>query len=221
MLRSQVLPQVDMAWHGMAWQGSQGQALTLDGDALHRAPCSEPCAGRHHRRHGAGLEGAHVTPDSLPAVKAAASLPHPPRAMAAAIGGWKVERRGNVNFTATTSYSISISIIRATVDVIAKAAANTPPPALFDNSISALQIAHRINPPNCTHTQEWGHWTLKKKTALPPPLPHMLFLCPIVDRGRIQPHRQMNAYFAPCLAQSQSQSSVSSQGAQVVCLVEA
>ena len=154
----------------MAWQGSQGQALTLDGDALHRAPCSEPCAGRHHRRHGAGLEGAHVTPDSLPAVKAAASLPHPPRAMAAAIGGWKVEGRGNVNFTATTSYSISISIIRATVDVIAKAAANTHRQHCSTirslPSKSHTESTHQLHP----HARV-GPLDPEKKTALPPPFP--------------------------------------------------
>ena len=132
-----------MAWHG---RGRKGQALTLDGDALHRAPCSEPCAGRHHLRHGAGLKGAHVTPDSLPAVKAAASLPHPPRAMTAAIGGWKVEggrwKDGECELYCTATTSYSTSIIRATVDVIAKAAANT-----HCSTIPSLPSkSHRINP---------------------------------------------------------------------------
>jgi hypothetical protein len=95
-----------------------------------------------------GLKGAQVTPDSLAAVKAAAPLPHPPRAMAAAIGGWKVERRGNVNFTATTSYSISISIIRATVDVIAKAAANTHRQHCSTIRSLPSKSHHRINPIN-------------------------------------------------------------------------
>jgi hypothetical protein len=27
-------------------------------------------------------------------------------------------------------------------------------------------------PTNCTHTQEWGHWTLKKRQPSPPPSPY-------------------------------------------------
>lgn len=57
------------------------------------------------------------------------------------------------------------SIIRATVDVIAKAAANTHQQHCSSIRSLPFQVAHRINPPHAIVV----HWTLKKKRQRSPP----------------------------------------------------